>query len=172
MKPIEYRLSQRRQFLRRGWIATVVFLIGVAGVAVAPEVSGNATGFLAIPGLAGLGVAIISFNVAHGYAVLSARGIRTGTFFGRHSCPWPEVAEIESVNFSVSRYNRPAEVPEGHGQARIRIRRSSGKSFLLAAPRDLNGRRPAAQGEVPGDPRLLGERAGADPDQRPLTNLR
>jgi hypothetical protein len=48
------------------------------------------------------------------------------------------VAEIEPVNFSVSRYNLPAEVPEGHGQARIRIRRSSGKSFLLAAPRDLN----------------------------------
>jgi Bacterial PH domain len=139
VKPIEYRLSQRRQFLRRGWIATVVFLIGVAGVAVAPEVSGNATGFLVIPGLAGLGVAIISFNVAHGRTVLSPRGIRTGTFFGRHSCPWPEVAEIESVNFSVSRYSLPTEVPEGHGQAQIRIRRSSGKSFRLAAPRDLNG---------------------------------
>ena len=138
MKPIEYRLSQRRQWRRRGWIATFVFFVGVAGVAVAPEISGNATGFLAIPGLAGLGVAIISFNVAHGYTVLSPRGIRTGTLFGRHSCSWPEVAEIESVNFSVSRYNRPAEVPEGHGQARIRIRRSSGKSFLLAAPRDLN----------------------------------
>ena len=139
MEPIEYRLSQRRQFLRRGWIATVVFLIGVAGVAVAPEVSGNATGFLVIPGLAGLGVAIISFNVAHGHTVLSPRGIRTGTFFGHHSCPWPEVAEIESVNFSVSRYSLPTEVPEGHGQAQIRIRRSSGKSFKLAAPRDLNG---------------------------------
>ena len=71
MESIEYRLSQRRQFLRRGWIATVVFLIGVAGVAVAPEVSGNATGFLVIPGLAGLGVAIISFNVAHARTVLS-----------------------------------------------------------------------------------------------------
>jgi hypothetical protein len=139
VKPIEYRLSQRRQCLRRGWIATVVFLIGVAGVAVAPEVSGNATGFLVIPGLAGLGVAIISFNVAHGRTVLSPRGIRTGTFFGRHSCPWPEVAEIETVNFSVSRYSLPTEVPAGHGQAQIRIRRSSGKSFKLAAPRDLNG---------------------------------
>jgi hypothetical protein len=94
VESIEYRLSQRRQFLRRGWIATVVFLIGVAGVAVAPEVSGNATGFLAIPGLAGLGVAIISFNVAHGRTVLSPRGIRTGTFFGHHSCRWSEVAEI------------------------------------------------------------------------------
>lgn len=139
MKSIEYRVFQRRQFLRRGWIATVVFLVGVAGVAVAPEVSGNATGFLAIPGLAGMGVAIISFNVALARTVLSPLGISTGTFFGRHSCRWPEVAEIESVNFSVSRYNLPAEVPEGHGQARIRIRRSSGKSFLLAAPRDLNG---------------------------------
>jgi Bacterial PH domain len=139
VKPIEYRLSQRRQFLRRGWIATAVFLIGVAGVAVAPEVSGHATGFLVIPGLAGLGVAIISFNVAQGRTVLSPRGIRTGTFFGHHSCPWPEVAEIESVNFSVSRYSLPTEVPEGHGQAQIRIRRSSGKSFRLAAPRDLNG---------------------------------
>ena len=139
MEPIEYRLSQRRQFLRRGWIATAVFLIGVAGVAVAPEVSGNATGFLVIPGLAGLGVAIISFNVAHGRTVLSPRGIRTGTFFGHHSCRWTEVAEIESVNISVSRYSRPAEVPEGHGQAQIRVRRSSGTSFKLAAPRDLNG---------------------------------
>jgi hypothetical protein len=139
VESIEYRLSQRRQFLRRGWIATVVFLIGVAGVAVAPDVSGNATGFLALPGLAGLGVAIISFNVAHGRTVLSPRGIRTGTFFGRHSCRWSEVAEIESVNFSVSRYSLPTEVPEGHGQAQIRVRRSSGKSFKLAAPRDLNG---------------------------------
>jgi hypothetical protein len=139
VESIEYRLSQRRQFLRRGWIATVVFLIGVAGVAVAPDVSGNATGFLAIPGLAGLGVAIISFNVAHGRTVLSHRGIRTGTFFSHHSCSWSEVAEIESVNFSVSRYSLPTEVPEGHGQARIRVRRSSGKSFKLAAPRDLNG---------------------------------
>jgi hypothetical protein len=139
VKSIEYRLSQRTQFLRRGWIATVVFLIGVAGVAVAPEVSGNATGFLAIPGLAGLGVAIISFNVAHGHTVLSSRGIKTGTFFGRHSCPWSEVAEIESVNFSVSKYNLPTEVPEGHGQTQIRVRRSSGRSFKLAAPRDLNG---------------------------------
>ena len=33
-------------------------------------------------------------------------------------------------------------MPEGHGQAQIRIRRSSGRSFLLAAPRDLNGRDP------------------------------
>jgi len=139
VKSIEYRLSQRTQFLRRGWIATVVFLIGVAGVAVAPEVSGNATGFLAIPGLAGLGVAIISFNVAHGRTVLSSRGIKTGTFFGRHSCRWSEVAEIESVNFSVSKYNLPTEVPEGHGQTQIRVRRSSGRSFKLAAPRDLNG---------------------------------
>jgi len=135
----EYRLSQRPQWLRRGWIATVVFLIGVAGVAVAPQVSGHATGFLVIPGLAGLGVAIISFNVAHARTVLSPQGIRTGTFFGRHSCAWPEVAEIESVNFSVSKYSRPTEVPAGHGQTQIRIRRSSGKSFLLAAPRDLNG---------------------------------
>ena len=139
MDSIEFRLSQRRQWLRRGWIATVVFLIGVAGVAVAPEVSGNATGFLAIPGLVGLIVAIISFNVAHGRTVLSPRGIRTGTLFGHHSCHWSEVAEIESVNFSVSRYSLPTEVPEGHGQAQIRIRRSSGKSFKLAAPRDLNG---------------------------------
>jgi hypothetical protein len=139
VEAIEYRLSQRHQWLRRGWIATVVFLIGVAGVAVAPLVSGNATGFLALPGLAGLVVAIISFNVAHGRTVLSARGIRTGTFFGHHSCRWSEVAEIESVNFSVSRYSPPTEVPEGHGQAQIRVRRSSGKSFKLAAPRDLNG---------------------------------
>jgi hypothetical protein len=136
---IEYRLSQRRQFLRRGWIATLVFLIGVAGVAVAPDVSGHATGLLVIPGLVGLIVAIISFNVAHGRTILSPRGIRTGTFFGHHSCRWPEVAEIESVNFSVSRYSLPTEVPEGHGQAQIRIRRSSGKSFKLSAPRDLNG---------------------------------
>ena len=65
MDPIEYRLSQRRQLLRRGWIATLVFVAGVAGVAgvaVAPEVSGNATGFLAIPGLAGLGVAGVLFK--------------------------------------------------------------------------------------------------------------
>lgn len=142
MEPIEYRLSQRRQFLRRGWIAALVFLIGVAGVAVAPEVSGNATGFLAIPGLAGLIVAIISFNVAHSRTVLSPRGIGTGTFFGHHSCRWSEVAEIESVNFSVSRYNLPTEVPAGHGNARIRIQRSSGKPFTLAAPRDLNGADP------------------------------
>jgi PH (Pleckstrin Homology) domain-containing protein len=139
---IEYRLSQRRQFLIRGWIATAVLLIGVAGVAASPAVSGHATGFLALPGLAGLGVAIISFNVAHARTVLSPQGIRTGTFFGHHSCPWSEVAEIEPVNISVSRYSRPAEVPEGHGQAQIRIRRSSGKSFRLAAPRDLNGRDP------------------------------
>jgi hypothetical protein len=136
---IEYRLTQRRQWLRRGWIATLVFLIGVAGVAAAPEISGHATGFLALPGLVGLIVAIISFNVAHGRTVLSARGIRSGTFFSHHSCPWPEVAEIEPVNISVSRYSLPTEVPEGHGQAQIRIRRSSGKSFKLAAPRDLNG---------------------------------
>src|SRR6202012_4707137 len=122
---IEYRLSQRRQFLRRGWIATLVFLIGVAGVAVAPEVSGHATGFLFIPGLVGLIVAIISFNVAHGRTILSPQGIRTGTVFGHHACSWPEVAEIESVNFSVSRYSLPTEVPEGHGQAQIRVRRSS-----------------------------------------------
>jgi hypothetical protein len=136
---IDYRLSQRRQWLRRAWIATLVFLIGVVGVAVAPEVSGHATGFLVIPGLVGLIVATISFNVAHGRTVLSSRGIRTGTFFGHHSCRWPEVAEIESVNFSVSRYSLPTEVPEGHGQAQIRIRLASGKSFKLAAPRDLNG---------------------------------
>jgi hypothetical protein len=148
VESIEYRLSQRRQWLRRGWIATVVFLIGVAGVAVAPLVSGNATGFLAIPGLAGLGVAIISFNVAHGRTVLSVRGIRTGTFFGHHSCRWPEVAEIESVNFSVSRYSQPTEVPEGHGQTQIRVRRSSGKSFKLAAPRDLNGPDPELKGKL------------------------
>jgi hypothetical protein len=138
VESIEYQLSQRRRWLRRGWIATAVFFIGVAGVAAAPEVSGQATGFLAIPGLAGLGVGIISFNVAHARTVLSPRGIRTGTFFGRHSCPWPEVAEIEQVNFSVSKYNPPAEVPEGRGQARIRVGRSSGRSFLLAAPRDLD----------------------------------
>ena len=148
MESIEYRLSQRRQFLTRGWIATVVFLIGVAGVAVAPEVSGNATGFLAIPGLAGLGVAIISFNVAHGRTVLSPRGIRTGTFFGHHSCHWPEVAEIGSVNISVSRYSRPTEVAEGHGQAQIRVRRSSGKSFTLAAPRDINGPDPQLKAKL------------------------
>jgi hypothetical protein len=136
---IEYRLSQRRQFLRRGWIAALLFLVGVAGVAVAPDVSGHATGFLAIPGLAALIVAIISFNVAHGRTVLSPQGIRTGTFFGHHACRWPDVAEIEPVNISVSRYRLPAEVPEGHGQAQIRIRRTSGKSFTLAAPRDLNG---------------------------------
>jgi hypothetical protein len=135
----EYRLSQRRQWLRRGWIATVVFLIGVAGIAVAPDVSGHATGFLVIPGLVGLIVAIISFNVAHGRTVLSSRGIQTGTFFGHHSCRWPEVADIESVNISVSRYSAPTEVPEGHGQTQIRIRLVSGKSFKLAAPRDLNG---------------------------------
>ena len=137
--PSEYRLSQRRQWLTRGWIATAVFLIGVAGVAMAPAVPGNATGFLVIPGLAGLIVAIISFNVAHSRTVLSAEGIRTGTFFGRHFCPWPEVAGIEPVNISVSRYSAPAEVPPGHGQAQIRIRRTSGHSFRLAAPRDLNG---------------------------------
>jgi len=148
VESIEYRLSQRRQWLRRGWIATVVFFIGVAGVAMAPLVSGNATGFLAIPGLAGLGVAIISFNVAHSRTVLSALGIRTGTFFGRHSCHWPEVAEIESVNFSVSRYSRPAEEPEGHGQAVIRVRRSSGKSCKLAAPRDLNGPDPQLKAKL------------------------
>jgi Bacterial PH domain len=139
MDSTEYRLSQRGHWLRRGWIATVVFLIGVTGVAVAPEVSGHATGFLVIPGLVGLIVAIISFNVAHGRTVLSSQGIRTGTFFGHHSCRWPDVADIESVNFSVSRYSLPTEVPEGHGQAQIRIRRASGKSFRLAAPRDLNG---------------------------------
>ena len=142
MDSIEYRLFQRRQFLIRGWIATVVFLIGVAGVAVAPEVSGQATGFLALPGLAGLVVAIISFNVAHARTVVSPRGIRTGTFLGHHSCSWQEVAEIEPVNISVSRYSLPTEVPEGHGQAQIRIRRSAGKPFKLAAPRDLNGRDP------------------------------
>ena len=145
---IEYRLSQRRQFLRRGWIATLVFLIGVAGVAVAPSVSGHATGFLVIPGLAGLIVAIISFNVAQGRTMLSPRGIRTGTFFGHHSCRWPEVTEIESVNISASRYSRPAEVSEGHGQAQIRIRRSSGKPFMLAAPRDLNGPDPQLKAKL------------------------
>jgi hypothetical protein len=138
VEPIEYRLSQRGRWARRGWIATVVFLVGVAGVAVAPLVSGHATGFLALPGLVGLGVAIISFNVAHARTVLSPQGVRTGTFFGRHSCRWPEVAEVERVNFSVSKYNRPAEVPSGRGQGRIRVQRSSGKSFLLAAPRDLD----------------------------------
>jgi hypothetical protein len=148
VESIEYRLSQRRQWLRRGWIATVVFLIGVAGVAVAPLVSGNATGFLAIPGLAGLGVAIISFNVAHSRTVLSPQGIRTGTFFGHHSCHWSEVAEIETVNFSVSRYSPPAEEPAGHGQAVIRIRRSSGKSFKLAAPRDVNGPDPQLKAKL------------------------
>ncbi len=139
MDSTEYRLSQRGQWLRRGWIATAVFLIGVVGVALAPEVSGHATGFLVIPGLVGLIVAIISFNVAHGRTVLSPRGIHTGTLFGHHSCRWPEVADIESVNISVSRYSRPTEVPEGHGQAQIRVRLASGKSFKLAAPRDLNG---------------------------------
>jgi len=145
---IEYPLSQRGQWLRRGWIATVVFLIGVAGVAVAPAVSGHATGFLVLPGLVGLIVAIISFNVAHGRTVLSPQGIRTGTFFGHHSCRWPEVADIESVNFSVSRYSLPTEEPEGHGQARIRIRLASGKSFKLAAPRDLNGPDPQLKAKL------------------------
>lgn len=148
MDSIEYRLSQRGQWLRRGWIATVVFLIGVAGAAVAPVVSGHGTAFLVIPGLVGLIVAAISFNVANGRTVLSPRGIRTSTLFGHHSCRWPEVAAIESVNLSVSRYSRPTEVPEGHGQAQIRITRSSGKSFKLAAPRDLNGPDPQLKAKL------------------------
>ena len=148
MESIEYRLSQRRQWLRKGWIATVVFLIGVAGVAVSPEVSGHGTGFLALPGLVGLIVAVISFDVAHSHSVLSARGIRTGTFLSRHSCPWAEVAEIEPVNIRVSKYNRPTEVPAGHGQARIRVRRTSGRSFLLAAPRDLDRPDPQLKSEL------------------------
>jgi hypothetical protein len=148
VESIEYRLSQRRQWLRKGWIATGVLLIGVAGVAAAPAVSGHATGFLAIPGLVGLIVAIISFDVARSRTVLSPQGIRTGTFFSRHSCAWPEVTEIESVNIRVSKYDRPTEVPAGHGQGRIRIRRSSGKSFVLAAPRDINEPDPQLKTEL------------------------
>ncbi len=49
----------------------------------------------------GLIVAVISFNVAGGRTVLTPQGIRTGTFFRHHSCRWPEVADIESVNLSV-----------------------------------------------------------------------
>ncbi len=120
MDAIEYRLSQRRQLLRRGWIATVVFLIGVAGVAAAPEVSGQATRFLFIPGLAGFIAAIILLNVAHGPTVLSPKGIRTGTFFGHHSCHWPEVTDIQVVNISASRYSLPTEVPEGQKFQEIR----------------------------------------------------
>ena len=147
MESIEYRLSQRRQWLRKGWIATGVFLIGVAGVAVAPEVSGHGTGFLVLPGLVGLIVAIISFDVAHSHSVLSARGISTGTFLSRHSCPWPEVAVIEPVNIRVTKYSRPTEVSPGHGQSRIRVRRTSGKSFLLAAPRDIDRPDPQIKAE-------------------------
>jgi hypothetical protein len=132
---IEYRLSQRGQWLRRGWIATVVFLIGVAGIAVAPDVSGHATGFLVIPGLVGLIVAIISFNVAHGRTVLSPRGIRTGTFFGHHPCRWPEVADIESVNISVSRYRGRA--------GRCSRGRAGRPAFGTAAPPFRNFRCPA-----------------------------
>lgn len=138
MESMEFRLSQRRRWLRRGWIATIVFLICAAGVATAPLVSGHATGFLVIPGLVGLIVAIISFDVARSRTILSPHGIRSGAFFSRRSCPWPEVTDIEFVNISVSKYNRPAEVPAGRGQGRIRVRRSSGKSFVLAAPRDID----------------------------------
>ena len=42
------------------------------------------------------------------------------------------------MNIRVSKYSRPTEVSAGHGQARIRVRRTSGTSFLLAAPRDID----------------------------------
>jgi hypothetical protein len=54
-----------------------------------------------------------------GRTVLSPRGIRTGTFFGHHSCHWSEVAEIESVNFSVSRAPRDLNGPDPQLKAKF-----------------------------------------------------
>ena len=51
----------------------------------------------------------------------------------------------EFLGFSLQPAGRGAR---GHGQALIRIRRSSGKSFKLAAPRDVNGPDPQLKAKL------------------------
>jgi hypothetical protein len=117
-----------------GWSSTALVLIGVGGVAAAPEVSGHATGLLALPGLVGLILAPLTLDAGYGHTVLSPHGIRTHKLFSRHSCPWSEVTGIDTLTRRGGR---------GPTESRIVVLRSTGKPFRLAAPLDsTNGRDP------------------------------
>lgn len=135
MQSIEFRPAQRRKLLTWGWVCVGVVLIGVAGVVAQvvflPDVG---IGLLGLPGLVGLLLAPLTLGAGYGHTVLSPDGIRTSRLLRRHSCTWPEVTGIDSV-----------ETRGGRGPAEtwIRVTRASGTSFKLAAPFDSgNGRDP------------------------------
>jgi hypothetical protein len=123
---IEYRPFNRRSPLIAGWSGAAVGLIGIAGAATSAVVPGHATGILIVPGLVGLILATPMLSFAYSRTVLSAEGIQTRTFFKRHSCDWPDVTAIDTVEFS----------GRGSTYTQIIIRRASGEPFKLAAPVD------------------------------------
>ena len=127
MEPVTFRPVQRRKLLRIGGISTGFVLLGAAGVAV-----GHGFGVLAFPGVIGLIIAPLTFNIGYGHTVLSPDGIRTHQLFSRHSCRWPDVTAVDTVKTSGGR---------GTWNNRIVITQASGRKFRLAAPFDSgNGR--------------------------------
>jgi hypothetical protein len=117
--------AQRAKRLSIGFLFLV---FGVGMVAFSGQAgTGRATAGLIIAGLcfAALGVLALAYRRAH--TMIDAEGIYTSGPWGRRSCRWIEVTDVE---LNIAANDGPPMVYS------IKIHRRGGRSFTLAAPAD------------------------------------
>jgi hypothetical protein len=125
LPPVTFRPARAQRGERL--FAGIACLICGVGILVFSGRAGKGTVAMAIAGvcLAGLGMLFLSARRVH--TTIDAEGVRTSSMFGRRSCRWSEVTDVDL----------DIDATDGDPMvSSIKIHRRGGGSFRLAAPSD------------------------------------
>jgi hypothetical protein len=126
-EPVTFQANRAQRARRRG----VGFLFLVAGVGLiafsGKAGTGRATAGLIIAGLCFAALGVLALASRRAYTMIDAEGIHTSGPWGRRSCRWADVTDVE---LKIEAVDGPPMVYN------IKIHRRGGRSFTLAAPTD------------------------------------
>jgi hypothetical protein len=125
LPPVTFRPARAQRGERL--FAGIVCLICGVGILVFAGRAGKGEAAVAIAGacLAALGIVFLSARRVH--TTIDAEGVRTSSMFGRRSCRWSEVIDVDL----------DMDATDGDPiVSSVRIHRRGGGSFRLAAPSD------------------------------------
>ena len=125
LPPVTFRLT-RGQHYQRLFVGIICVAVGVGLVLFEGRAGKGAVGLvIGGVGLAALGIWFLAARRVH--TTIDADGVRTSSVFGRRSCPWSEVTDVDL----------DIDVTDGDPMVwGVKIHRRGGRSFTLPAPTD------------------------------------
>ncbi len=126
-QPVTFEANRTQRAKRRA-TGFLLLAAGVGMIAFSGRAgTGRATAGLIVAGLCFAALGVLGLVSRRAYTVIDAEGINTSGLWGRRSCRWIDVTDVE---LKIDANDGPPLV------YRIKIHRRGGRSFTLPAPTD------------------------------------